>query len=111
MEKKQHCIVRHVAFTDAEDTVVQEMAAQTGMSVCGYIRRQAVYGDVKPMDWEALRQHTEAINYIAQDIKVYTADKSPNPWLFETDLRLINQRLDELMDVENKLIKLISEGK
>ena len=79
------------------------------MSVCAYVRQQALCGQVKGIDWDKLEKHTEAINFIAQRILVYTSDKNPNPWLFAADLELIRGDLAELKEMESKLIQMISE--
>lgn len=109
MEAKKPYVVRHITFTPEEDAIIQELAREAGMSVCGYIRKQAVYGTVRSVDWKLLEQHTEAINYIGEEIKVYTSDKNPNPWLFAADLSLITQRLDEIKELEVQLIQKIGD--
>lgn len=103
-EKDNSRVVRHISFTPAEDTVVQGLAENAGLSVNAYIRAQAVYGSVSSINWRALEEHTEAINAIGQEIKWYTTNQNPNRWLFGADLEMIIGCLKELIELEKAWI-------
>ena len=97
-------IVRRISFTAAEDAVLQGLAENAGMSVPAFIRARALYGSVKTIDWESLREHTEAINAIGDEIRWYTTNQNPNRWLFDADLQMIKECLGRLIDLEKRFV-------
>ena len=97
-------ICRHVTFTVDEDTRLCESAEQVGMTMEDYLRQQVLHGQATDIDWEVLRQHTEAIWRIEEEIRWYTSNENPNIWLFETDLMLINELLTKIKTMEEKLL-------
>lgn len=101
-------VTRHIAFTPEEDKQIRMMAEKAGVSITAYIRMKALEENVQIIDWRVIRQHTEALEYIASIIEVYTHDPSHNPWLFETDLELIGEELQKIKEMESKLIQLLT---
>ena len=103
-------VSKRVSFTLDEDRVIREHATEAGIAPATYIREQALRGEVKSVDWEMVRQHTEAIERIAFDIQVYTSDQNPNIWMFETDLKLIREELAKIRELEQRLIDLLTDA-
>ena len=97
-------VVRRISFTAAEDTVLQALAENAGMSVPAFIRMRALHGSVLTIDWKSLREHTEAINAIGEEVRWYTSNQRPNRWLFDADLQMIRECLDRLIDLEQRFI-------
>ena len=103
-------VTHRVSFTAEEDEKIRKEAEKAGLTVTAYIRQKALSGNVRSVDWKRLQLHTEAIQYIAEEVRVYTSDKNPNVWLFATDLDLIAEKLDDLVELELKLIGEICRG-
>lgn len=97
-------IVHRISFTPAEDAVLQGLAENAGMSVPAFVRARALYGNVQSIDWDSLKEHTEAINVVAEEIRWYTSNQNPNRWLFEADLLMIQECLEKLIDLERRFI-------
>ena len=97
-------ISRYVTFTVNEDTYLCESAEQMGLTMEEYIRQQVLHGNATDIDWELLRQHTEAIWRIEEEVRWYTSEQNPNIWLFETDLKMINELLTKIKTMEEKLL-------
>lgn len=100
-------IVRRVSFTPQEDSKIRREAEKSGMKVCPYIRQQALGSNTQSIDWDLLRQHTAAINYVAEKVNWYTSSEKPDHWVFETELSFIQELLEELKELERKLIEEI----
>ena len=101
-------VTKRVSFSLEEDRIVREKAKEAGMSITAYIRQQALEGQVVSVDWEMIRQHTEAINRIAFDIGVYTSNQNPNIWMFGADIDLIREELEKIYELEKRLIELLT---
>ena len=97
-------VVHRISFTAAEDAVLQGLAENAGMSVAAFIRMRALYGGILSIDWQSLKEHTEAIDAIGYDIRCYTSNQNPNRWLFEADLQMIAEALDRLIDLEQRFL-------
>lgn len=100
-------VVRRVSFTSEEDSKVQHEAEKAGMKVCPYIRQQALGNNTQSIDWDLLRKHTAAINYIAEKVNWYTCNEKPDHWVFEADLSFIQELLEQIKDLESQLIEEI----
>lgn len=98
-------VVHRISFTAAEDAVLQVLAEDAGMSVPAFVRMRALYGGILTIDWKSLKEHTEAINAIGEEIHWYTNNQNPNRWMFETDLRMISEALDRLIDLERRFLE------
>lgn len=73
-------VTKRISFSLEEDRIVREKAKEAGMSITAYIRQQALEGQVVSVDWEMIRQHTEAINRIAFDMPRQRQVWDGNPW-------------------------------
>ena len=80
------------------------------MTMEDYLRQQVLHEQATDIDWEVLRQHTEAIWRIEEEIRWYTSNENPNIWLFETDLMLINELLTKIKTMEEKLLYKLCES-
>ena len=98
---------RHIAFTADEEAMLQQRAEEAGMGVNAYIRHMALNGSVRCINWDALRQHNDALEYITEKINIYTSNHNPNMWLFEADLHLILEELALIRTSQEQLIEII----
>lgn len=108
-------ITRHIPLTPEEDVIIRGAAEEAGMRIHAYIKAKALSDNVPAFDWAMLKEHTEALDHIAQEITIYTRDQNPNRWLFEVNLTLISDLLRDIKELEARLIeeirKIISQGR
>ena len=110
-KKDRPSIVRHVSFTQEEDHEIRRAAEKAGMRVCPYIREKSLSGNVSEIDWDALREHTEAINCIADEILTYVREKNPNRWLYGLQISFFEKIIDDVKRMEAELIEIIFKGR
>ena len=108
MGNERKMTVRRISFSPEEDAILQNKAQTVGMTVSGYIRRQALDGSVISIDWNKLQQHTQAINDMTATFEAYTQNRKTNSLLYITDLELIHKRLDEVISLEVRLLAEIT---
>ena len=109
MGNERKMTVRRISFSSEEETILQEKAQTVGMTVSGYIRRQALDGSIISIDWNKLQQHTQAINDLSEAFDAYTKNRKTNGLLYMTDLELIHRSLDEVKTLEVQLIAEITQ--
>lgn len=100
-------VTRHVSFTPKEDSALRKRAEKVGMAVVPFIKREALHGAVKGFALAPLTRHAEAIGEIVRDVKTMASRPHPDRHLYEADLDGINDKLDELLEIEKSIHELL----
>ena len=58
----------------------------------------------------SLKEHTEAIYGIREDVRWYTCTERQNRWMFEADLSILTETLNQIYELEWQLIQRICSG-
>lgn len=102
-------VVRHITLSAEEDATLRQRAEQAGMGTNAYIRNQLLEDRTGEIDWSIIRQHTRTLDYIAQEVRVYTSNENPDCWLFAADLDQLERLLKDIKEQQEKLIQAVSQ--
>lgn len=58
----------------------------------------------------SLKEHAEAIYCIGEDVRWYTCNERQNRWMFEADLSILTETLNQIYELEWQLIQRICSG-
>ena len=108
MSQKNGSISRRVSFCAEDDKILQERAAEAGMTVAAYIRQQALNREVRVINWELLLQYMEMIYRLEFNIDVYISKHNAEFWMFELDLEFIHEELMSIRKLVEKLLEVIT---
>ena len=89
-----------IRLSEQEDLQLRERAAGAGMSITAFVKRAALSGPIKVLEFSSLSQHSLAIGEIAHDIHEAVASSHPDRWLYQADLERIEDKLNELIQIE-----------
>ena len=97
-------VTRHVSFTKEENELLCRRAAEVGMSVVPFIKREALYGKAHGFSLSVISQHTESIDNVIRCVREVLSRAHPDRLLYQADLELISDRLQTLIDTEKAVL-------
>ena len=97
----------HIRFTTSDEQLLRQKAAQAGMSMTAYIKRAAISARIIVLDFAVLTQHAIQIGDIASDVRTILTSPHPDRWLYQADLEALEDKLEELISVEQKIYRCI----
>lgn len=100
-------ITRHVSFTQKENDALCKRAATVGMEVVPFIKQEALHGVAKGYPLAPLTRHEAAIGEIVKAVREATDRPHPDRWLYEADLEAIDDKLAELLQIEQTILELL----
>jgi len=96
-------ITHRIRLSEEENRQLNERASTAGMSVSAFVKRAALSAPIKVLTLSALTQHALAIGEIAHDIHAAAAAPHPDRLLYLADLERIEDKLDQLLQVEQAI--------
>lgn len=100
-------VTRHVSFTPKEDDDLRVRAAKVGMEVVPFIKKQALCGAVKGFALAPLQRHEETLGEILKAVREAADRPHPDRWRYQSDLELIDDKLDEVIAIEKTILELL----
>ena len=98
---------RHISFTQLEDEAIRKRAYEVGMEVAPFIKHEALYGAVKGFPLAALARHEKDIGDIVHAVREAADRPHTDRWLYQADLEAIDDKLDELLEIEKNILELL----
>ena len=107
-------IERHIRLSEKEDDILKKKAAKDKVSVCEYIRRMAVNGNI--LRYNILSLHDDLIGFrmVCNELNAIAKKINTHRKISENDISALNTQLDFLESYTEKLCipipEIVGEG-
>ena len=107
-------IEKHIRFSEKEDDILKKKAAKGKMSVCEYIRRMAVNGNILRYDLLSLHDNLIGFRMVGTELNAITKEINTHRYISEKIIKSLNTQLDFLESYTEKfripIPEIVGEG-
>ena len=94
MAKKN--IEKHIRLSEKEDDILRRKAEKLNVSVCEYIRRMAVNGNILKYDLLSLHDNLISFRMVGTELNAIAKEINTHRKISENDISALNTQLDLL---------------
>ena len=95
-------IEKHIRFSEKEDHILKKKAAKGKVSVCEYIRRMAVNGNILKYDLLSLHDDLISFRMVGTELNAFAKKINTHRKISENDISALNKQLDFLESYTDK---------
>lgn len=95
-------IEKHIRFSEKEDDILRRKAEKLNISVCEYIRRMAVNGNILKYDLLSLHDDLISFRMVGTELNAITKKINTHRTISENDISALNTQLDFLESYTEK---------
>ena len=107
-------IEKHIRFSEKEDDILRRKAEKPNISVCEYIRRLAVNGNILKYDLLSLHDNLISFRMVGTELNAIAKEINTHRTISENDISALNTQLDFLESYTEKFRiptpEIIGEG-
>ena len=89
-------IEKHIRFSEKEDDILRRKAEKLNISVCEYIRRMAVNGNILKYDLLSLHDDLISFRMVGTELNAITKKINTHRTISENDISALNTQIDFL---------------
>ena len=107
-------IEKHIRLSEKEDDILSRKAEKDNVSVCEYIRRTAVNGNVLRYDLLSLHDNLISFRMVGNELNAITKEINTYRTISENNIKALNTQLDFLESYTEKFCipipEIVGEG-
>ena len=107
-------IEKHIRLSEKEDDILRRKAGKSNVSVCEYIRRMAVNGEIFRYDLLSLHDNLISFRMVGTELNVIAKEINTHRKISENDISALNTQLDFLESYTEKFCipipEIVGEG-
>lgn len=107
-------IEKHIRLSEKEDDLLKRKAEKNNVSVCKYIRRMAVNGNILRYDLLSLHDNLISFRMVGTELNAITKKINTHRTISENDISALNTQLDFLESYTEKFSiptpEIVGEG-
>ena len=107
-------IEKHIRLSEKEDDILRRKAEKSNVSVCKYIRRMAVNGEILRYDILSLHDNLISFRIVGNELNAIAKEINTHRTISENNINALNTQLDFLESYTEKfsipIPEIVGEG-